>query len=719
MDETLAATQDIDDKPTTADKLMQALDGLTIVELGIGPVSGLATMMLGDFGARVIRVEPPGGDPFRAMPCSQMWLRGKRAASVDLKDPNATDRLRRLIATEADAVVTTLNDADLNRLTLPSGPVLCRIRGFETRSDLPGYEGLVAAHVGRMQTFAGIANRKGPGYSAVMVGVHACAQMAASATLAALFRRARGGHGATVSVSLERALLAYDMVQLIGSQLRDRGVALPPIANPAAIMPTINYHPVQCADGRWLQLGNLLPHLLQTFLDEVGLAWDEAEDEEAFRARLLTHMQTRTSDEWMQRFLANGSIVAHRYQSTQEALNDADVTANGHVVTQGSVSQLGVVARLSATPGRVAFTVPEPGEFALPQTQPPSGFTGKPAAPSRGTLLEGITVVEFATIIAAPLGCSVLADLGARVIKVETPGGDPFRGMLDGLGAARVNTGKESITLDLKTDAGREAAQRLIRSADVLVHNFRQGVPEKLGIDYAAARLQRPDIIHVAVSGYGPDGPGARRPSTHPIPGAAMGGVFYQLGGEPPAEQLQDEELRDWARKLFRANEVNPDPNTSMVTATAVLLALMARERHGVGQAVSVDMFCANAYANFDDFLRYPGKPERPSPRRDQTGFDGYELKQAGDRWVFQMGAHQAAAQRTIAEFLTSPEAREAGLVTEAAHAEWGRYLRHGPLIVAPGQALRGACSVGEHTGAILQELGYSAAEVESFMPAT
>ncbi len=702
---------------------MQALDGLTVVELGIGPASGLATMVLGDFGARVIRIEPPDGDPFRSMPSSRLWLRGKRAAAVDLRDPSSADRLRSFIASEADAVVTTLNDADLAGLNLPEGPVLCRITGFETRDDLPGYEGLVAARVGRMQTFAGIANRQGPGYSAVMVAVHACAQMAASATLAALFRRRRGGQGAKVSVSLERALLAYDMVQLIASQLRERGVDLPPPIDPATIMPTINYHPVQCADGRWLQLGNLLPHLLQGFLDEVGLEWGDDEDEEAFRARLLNHMQTRPSDEWMQRFLANGSIVAHRYQSTREALEDADVTANGHMVTQGALSQLGLVARLSATPGRVSFNVPEPGEFALPSCHSPGVSPGKPTASDRGALLEGITVVEFATIIAAPLGCSVLADLGARVIKVETPGGDPFRGMLDGMGAARVNAGKESITLDLKTDAGRHAAQRLISRADVLVHNFRQGVPEKLGIDYAAARLLRPDIIHVAVSGYGPDGPGARRPSTHPIPGAAMGGVFYQLGGEPPAELLQGDALRDWARRLFRANEVNPDPNTSMVTATAVLLALMARERHGGGQAVSVDMFCANAYANFDDFLSYPGKPDRACPHRDQTGFDGYGLEQTesgGKRgWVFRMGTHEVPAEQTIAVFLASPEARAAGLVAEATHAEWGRYLRHGPLIVAPDQALRGAPIAGEHTEAILRELGYSAEALATFRPAT
>jgi crotonobetainyl-CoA:carnitine CoA-transferase CaiB-like acyl-CoA transferase len=126
-------------------------------------------------------------------------------------------------------------------------------------------------------------------------------------------------------------------------------------------------------------------------------------------------------------------------------------------------------------------------------------------------------------------------------------------------------------------------------------------------------------------------------------------------------------------------------------------------------------MFCANAYANFDDFLRFPGKPERTCPRRDQTGFDGYGLRRSKGGWVFQMGEHQVAAQRTIAEHLTSPQARQAGLAVEAWHAEWGRYLRHGPLIVTPDQPLRGACVAGEHTSAILQELGYSGAELKSF----
>lgn len=683
---------------------MKALQGITVVELGLGPVPGIAAMVLADFGARIVRVEPPGGDPFRAMASSRMWLRGKRSATADLHDSEQVHRLGGFIAEQADAVLTTLDDAALAMLEVPREVVVCRIRGLETRPEAPGYEGVAAAHVGRMQAFAAIEPRGGPGYSALMVGVHATAQLAASATLAALL----GGRGGTVEVSLERALMAFEMHAFIGGQVRERlGLPAPPA--PEAIMPSINYHPVQCADGRWLQLGNLLPHLLDEFLKVTDLDRAPRDDPEAFRRRLLQRMQEKTADEWMALFMANGNVVAHPYQTTQEALADPDMVANGHVVSRDGVTQLGPIARFSETPADVSFQVPEAGELALPESPAPrptrKASADAGASQSGHAPLHGITVVEFATIIAAPLACSVLADLGARVVKVETPGGDPFRNMGGGIGAARVNSGKESVTLDLKSSAGREAARALIARSDVLVHNYRPGVPEKLGIGYADARAIRPDLVYVGVSGYGPDGPSALRPSTHPIPGAAMGGVFYQLGGPPPTELLSGDELVEWCRRLFRANEVNPDPNTSMVTTTAVLLGLAARARHGVGQQIRVDMFCANAYANFDDAVSYPGKPPRRYPRRDQTGFDGYGLVHTAEGWVFRTGGTDTGAQRSFAEFLASPAAARAGLVAEARHAEWGAYLRHGPLIRVPGQVCRGACVAGEHTGAVLAEL--------------
>jgi crotonobetainyl-CoA:carnitine CoA-transferase CaiB-like acyl-CoA transferase len=358
--------------------------------------------------------------------------------------------------------------------------------------------------------------------------------------------------------------------------------------------------------------------------------------------------------------------------------------------------------------------------------------------------LAGVTVVEFATIIAAPLGTSLLADMGARVIKVEPLDGDPFRAMLGGVGAARVNAGKESICVDLKTTEGQRVARRLIACADVLVHNYRSGVPERLGIGYADACGVNPRIVYVSVNGYGPRGPGALRPSTHPIPGAALGGVVAQLGGRLPEALLHGAALRDAARRIARANELNPDPNTSVVVATAVTLGLAAVARCGVGQPVYVDMFGANAYANFDDYVDFPGRSARPLPDPDGYGLSRYQrLYRGADGWFF-VSASAGERERfdaLCASFTRADEslevmfARESadgwierlrgegiacvradaglpaeliaaeGLVVEAHSSAWGAYQRHAPLLEfdAAGKA-RGWCAMGEHTRALLEE---------------
>jgi crotonobetainyl-CoA:carnitine CoA-transferase CaiB-like acyl-CoA transferase len=280
-----------------------------------------------------------------------------------------------------------------------------------------------------------------------------------------------------------------------------------------------------------------------------------------------------------------------------------------------------------------------------------------------GPPLAGIKVVEIATIIAAPLGASFLADMGAEVIKVEQIGGDPYRGLGAGVGAARVNAGKQSLSVDLKAAAGRAMVLDLIAEADVLIHNFRPGVPERLGIGYEQVRDRNPRLVYLQSNGYGPDGPGAERPSTHPIPGAAMGGVLYQLGERVPDAVQDMDGLRLWTRRLMRANEVNPDPNTALVVTTSAMLGLAARHRTGQGQRVLVDMFGANAYANHDDFLAYPGKAARALPDPLLYGLSAsYRLYRcARDQWVFLALTSEREFQRFSAELM------EAGLMAPGA----------------------------------------------------
>jgi len=799
------------------------LAGTVVVDESRGPVAGLATMVLADFGAQVIKVEPPGGDPYRAQPSAPLWLRGKRSAVLDVRD--AADRACLLaLASRADVWVRgpEPDDAGLSDDALmQANPRL--IVGWVTAfgrsgpyAAYPAHEAIVAARAGRMLQFRGVPSRAGPVYAALQVATHAASQSLLSGVLAALHARARDGVGQVLETSLLRGLLAYDMGGVLLPQV-DRWLAsrgeppLPPLPDPATAMPSLNYHPLRTRDGRWLQMGNLLPHLFLNFVRAVGLEaeydalgetgptslWPE-DKREHFRTLMLARLQERTLDDWQRVFVADGGIASHPYQDTQAALDDPDVVDNGHSVPLGADGrQLGLLANLTGTPGRVGGPAPTVGQHtaevrAEVQTEvrtevgaeveanaaagpAPAPSTARPARGPRPPPLDGVTVVEAATIIAAPFAATLLADLGARVIKFEPPEGDPFRTMAPGLGAARVNTGKESIALDLKQPQAQRIAQRLLAQADVFIHNYRPGVPERLGLGYEQVAALNPRLVYLSANGYGPAGPGALRPSTHPIPGAALGGVLHQIGGAPDTGPIDDATLRETARRLMRANDVNPDPNTSLVICSAALLALAAQRRSGRGQQVFVDMFGTNAYANFDDCLRHPGKAPRVSPDRDGYGLGPlWRLYPCREGWVFvairdeaewqrlrsrlgeawpaglpaTLAAARADAPATAAHlqalfaggraadwearlaphgvgcvqadsglpeqfFVDDPQARAEALVTPATHPQWGAYLRHGAQVVLHGTpgVLRGTTLCGEHTDALLAELGVDAEE--------
>ena len=687
------------------------LSDIRVIDLTNGPVGGVATMILADFGADVIKVERPGGDPFRFLTNAPMWLRGKRSVELDLKREVERDRLFTLVET-TDVVVTSYRGhaavdlgCDYDVLNYRNaGIVYCQISGFGPYGPYvgyPGYEGVVAAKAGRMAAFTGLPDREGPAFATVEVASHAAALGAVQVILAGLIARDRLGYGQYVETSLLQGLLPYELGGLFRLQLERRGLEafqLDPRADPYRT-PTLNYHPVPTKDGRWIQLGNLLQHLFDNFLTATDLI-DVYEDpraqgapalwpddfREEFRERMFDRMREKTADEWMQIFSDHGGVVAHPFQSTQEALLDPDMVDNGHMIevddprgplrmkddisiTEAALGyyaegeprepmkELGLVAKLVATPGEVDGAIPSPGQHTLAVLgdgrvpwQPREG-DGEPAP-----ALDGITVLEFATIIATPLGASMLADLGARVIKVEPIGGDPYRNMGGGgIGAIKTNASKESICVDLKTAEGQAIVHKLLEQTDVVIHNYRPGVPERLGIGYKDAKAIRPDIVYVQANGYGRDGPSAHRPSTHPIPGAGAGGALWQSGGIPETDETF-EDFRETARRLFRANEVNPDPNTSSVIAAATLLALYARHRSGEGQQVFVDMFGANAWANADDFLWYEGKEPRGEPGPDLYGTGPtYRLYECAEGWVF-LGLVQEKEWQRFCRRIEAPE---------------------------------------------------------------
>ena len=774
--------------------MQQILDGITVIEVGNGPLSGLVGMVLADFGAQVVWFEyGQSEDDYR------VWHRGKQRVSVNLAVAQGVAcedavKIHQHILDSADVFLTDLAVDALEHLGLgessfaTSRPDLIQgqISGFGEDSkyshlaangeSLAADESLVAAAIGRMMVFEGVAERPGPVYPALKVGTHGASQALLAGILAQLVNRTETGHGQLLRSNMLRALTAYDLVGLGASQLDPSPV---PDTDPHAVLPMLSYQPVQCADGRWLQLGNLLPHLQANFLKAVGLEdvleevklleepFSEAVTED-FRRRICMQMQTRTQQQWMDLFLADGGVAGHPYQNTQEALLDADIVANGHSDAAGGVTQLGLLGDFTLTPGRVAGG-PEATSMAglslrasfnwqqkvsssktASKISGISGISGT-AGKTEATLpLAGVTVVEAAAIIASPFGASMLADLGARVIKIEPIDGDPFRVMAFGLGAARCNTGKESIALNLKSAEGQKIAQSLIAKADVFIHNYRPGVPERLGLDYPSLSALNSKLVYMSVNGYGPNGPGVLRPSTHPIPGAALGGVLYQFG--PLPSQLQAyPELLETSRRLFRANEVNPDPNTSFVVASAATMGLLAVRRLGKGQIVYLDMFGANAYANFDDFLLQQDVSRRVALDTGYLGKGPYhQLYPCKEGWLF-VGLTSAAEQQqfhaVVGDFadlmnLSSQEWEQkllplglgciqadgatpgeriqaehfvaSALAVKFTHPLHGVGLRHGAMSEWPQlqRTLQGPCEAGDSTDALMQELGFAESEI-------
>jgi crotonobetainyl-CoA:carnitine CoA-transferase CaiB-like acyl-CoA transferase len=758
-----------------ASQQMDALAGLRILEIGCGEAIGLAAVVLADFGADVVRIDARPTDLLQPEARFEPLLRrSKRLHCRHLAEWPASDLAEMIRG--ADAVLTQGEALWSAHVDLPrdlhvfGARVHCHVTGLESEfTAAPARENIVAAHVGRMQSFAALrdaAAGERPLYAALRVATHATAMSVVMGVVAALLRAVRTGAGAKLTTSLERGLQPYDMGASLLLQLTGQ------LPRPNRALPWLNYHPVQCRDGAWLQLGNLLPHLLGNFFAAAGLTADapaahpleplrwDAQTLEAFRDRMLTRMRERDCADWMRRFIANGSIVAHPYQTTQQALDDPDIVANGHVVDivdhdVGATRQLGPLAFFSKTP-------------ALPRTSQTTDVlwpARDEAAASHTTELPlaGCTVVEFATIIAAPLGAALLSDLGARVIKVETPAGDPFRGMGGGFGAQRVNAGKESIALDLKAPAAAPIVRGLLERADIVIHNFRPGVPERLGIGYEQARACNPRLVYLSANGYGALGPGAQRPSTHPIPGAALGGALWQFGGLPTAEAVDMTVLRETARQLLVANEVNPDPNTAVVIAASALIGLWAARVHGIGQALQTDMFGANAWANWDDFLNYRDKPLRPMPDADLYGLHAlHRLYECAQGWVFlqietqsewrrfcELSGHGLgdasadALQRTLAQRSADAwtqllladgigctradgrlpgqwYAERASNMVAVERPSLGAFKRHGPQVDVAGvrPVLRPAPDRGANSVALARELGFTHEQIAALRDA-
>lgn len=263
--------------------------------------------------------------------------------------------------------------------------------------------------------------------------------------------------------------------------------------------------------------------------------------------------------------------------------------------------------------------------------------------------LAGMRVLDVSQVMAGPFCCMMLGDMGADVIKVEPPkGGDQTRRAMgfklkgdDSLGFLNMNRNKRSITIDLKSDEGREIFYALARTADVIVENYRPGTMKKLGIDYDTISKINPGIIYASISGFGQSGPWADRPGFDLIAQAATG-VMSITGhpGGPPA----------------KSGVPVTDIGCSLFALYAILTAYIGRQKSGQGQHIDASLYDAGIAFAVWDICEYWGTGNVP----DRIGTANrmaapYQAVEASDGY-FVFGANNDRLYQRLCEVIARPD---------------------------------------------------------------
>ncbi|MFC7550472.1 CoA transferase [Plantactinospora sp. GCM10030261] len=600
-------------------EVMGPLAGVRVADFSVRSTpAALATMLLTDLGADVLRIQPPAGDPLGALPGTAVWWSGQRIVSRRDAPPASTFDV--LIDTpHARHDPPEWNDRPSRQVrALITAAPWSPVDAAGPTGSTAVYGELAEAHWGLLHLQDGV--RPGPVFLGWPHADFGAGWLAAIGIIAALYERERSGLGQVVTTSLVDGLAIHSTSRWIGGDRLDRldqpRSTIGRVGDERAIISLF-----QCADEGWIQvhtgprgafdrlmalldLADLVPPAAGAGLFGRPLPTELAD---RMWDRVTAAFRGRPARDWVD-LLSAADICVMPILAPGEALGLAQVRANELATTDDEgIERLHRWALFDRTPIRPAagsalspVAVPDASSKATPSHSPPRVTGGShPADPEHAAHsgpLAGVTVLDLGIFMAGPFTARILADLGARVIKVEEPAGDPMRHPLGAFSG--VQRGKESIALDLKSDTGRATMGRLLDTADVLVSNLRQGALARLGLDPATAAARNDRLVYCHTTGYGNRGPWRNLPAFEPLHSAVCG-LLDRAGGpdNPPAHYLS-----------------HMDFGCGLTAATAIIAALYERERSGVGQHLEVPQLAAGLVAMSDVH------------RRDGVTYDSFTL---------------------------------------------------------------------------------------------
>lgn len=747
-----------------------ACSGLRVVEIARGMAGSLAGMILADHGADVVRFESPRGDPTLSTIGERVWSRGKTRVALDMADSEQRGRAMDVLR-QADVLLlsvrpTTAEGWGLTYETLAlanPGLIFASITGFGWDGpgrDQPVSEGLMQAMSGSMLSAGNGALRDGPIFFAPHAPAYGAALLAVQGVLAALRERDGSGLGQHVDVGLYQANLVYRATGLFDPEFHPEDFpSVPATSDPRGVRPLFNLN--QCSDGRWLSMGAWTPALAYRALEVMGLSHLLADErfvgipnffpDEAARREVLdilwTRFRERPMQEWLDAFDAE-AIPSEPVQTIAEFRQIGQIWANHHAVhvvdpVLGPMNQPGVLGELKETPG----TVGAAAKTALPaSTADDIATRWKAAGPVRGVgamraggrgPLAGVRVLDLTMFLSGPMAGHLLSDLGADVIKAEPPEGDDFR-MSAPYVFRFLHRDKKSVVVNLKTPAGQVAIEQLIAQSDVVLYNYRLGVEDRLNLGYDRIRGINPGVIVCRITAFGPHGERAHRGGYDASITALAGLHRFQAGeGNPPVS--------------FTVADIS----TGLAAATAISLAIRAKDTIGSGQSIDVTMIGAMAYVCADSFPFFDGAGTVEVLDAGQRGFrPGYRLYRTSDGWLMlsaardQAGAAGAAlglapgvdieaidldpvfATRSTAEWIRAlsaagvacadpqvdartflhgtPQFKGSDTAIRVQHPRYGTLGQSGPAVRfsrTPARVERQEAELGEHTQAVLGAL--------------